>query len=354
MSASSSLLFSAAMEDPFADTMEMASPFAGHVDDFEIDIDIMDDQPGNVDNDFDLQDASPADATGEALPDADMMDDVPEVTVTDASQHETQPHLQSNGTFYSAQETYESEMVDEEFEEEGDAPIADTTADTEALPVETAPAEEAAAELTEPSKPAEDQPDTSLVNDSKTEEFVEQISSTAQESDIQQEQTHPEQLAEEEEEAEEHNLEGHPDTQDDTAETEHVEPDITSAEKEADSRSPAHPNNIAEATEQDHQTDLPHEAAPIPTEEKQASDAKDISAFLHSVKVLYQQSEISMFPPREGDSSETYFLQNEGLAYESVDHLFKECRAILGEHASASDTLVFDIESLGVQLNEVC
>ena len=36
MSASSSLLFPA-MEETFTDTMDMASPYAGHVDDFEID-----------------------------------------------------------------------------------------------------------------------------------------------------------------------------------------------------------------------------------------------------------------------------------------------------------------------------
>jgi hypothetical protein len=336
------------MEDPLADTMEMASPFAGHVDDFEIDIDIMDDQPGNVDNDFDLQDASPANATGEALPDADMMDDVPEVAVTDTSHHETQPHMQSNDTFYPAQETYESEMADEEYEEDGDASIADT----EALPVEIAPAENDPVGLVEPSKPAEDQPGTNLVNDSKTEEVGEQVSTTAQESDIQREESHPEQPTGEDEE--ERNLEGQPDTTDDAAETEHVNADITSDEKEAESHPPDHPDNIANVTEQDHQTDQPHEAAPEPSEEKQASDVKDTSAILHSVKVLYQGSEISMFPPREGDPSETYFLQDEGLAYETVDHLFKECRTILGEHASDSNSLVFDIDSLGIQLSEVC
>ncbi|QKX62075.1 uncharacterized protein TRUGW13939_09231 [Talaromyces rugulosus] len=351
MSAPSSLLFPAAMEDPFADTMEMASPFAGHVDDFEIDIDIMDDQPGNVDNDFDLQDASPANATGEALPDADMMDDVPEVAVTDTSHHETQPHMQSNDTFYPAQETYESEMADEEYEEDGDASIADT----ETLPVEIAPAENDPAGLVEPSKPAEDQTDTNLVNDSKTEEVGEQISTTAQESDVQREELYPQQPTgedDEEEKEEERNLEGQPDTKNDVAETEQVNADITTDEKEAESHSPDHPDNIADATEQDHLTDQPHEAALEPSEEKQASDVKDTSAILHSVKVLYQGSEISMFPPREGDASETYFLQDEGLAYETVDHLFKECRTILGEHASDSDSLVFDIDSLGIQLSE--
>ncbi|KAF5016198.1 hypothetical protein F66182_12196, partial [Fusarium sp. NRRL 66182] len=81
-------------------------------------------------------------------------------------------------------------------------------------------------------------------------------------------------------------------------------------------------------------------------------DSTEQTPYLHQVKVIYQESEISMFPPRTGNTSETYFLADEGLAHENIGRLFKECRTILGEHASSEDSLVFNIDSLGIELCE--
>lgn len=74
---------------------------------------------------------------------------------------------------------------------------------------------------------------------------------------------------------------------------------------------------------------------------------------LHPVKVYYQDNEISLFPPHEGDSSETFFLEDESLAYEPLGKLFESCREVLYEHVGENETLVLDIESLNLQLMEV-
>ncbi|PGH02806.1 hypothetical protein GX51_04418 [Blastomyces parvus] len=73
---------------------------------------------------------------------------------------------------------------------------------------------------------------------------------------------------------------------------------------------------------------------------------------LHPVKVLYQDSEISLFPPGENDPTETFFLQDEGLADAPIEELVRACRQVLGEHISEDEELILDIESLGLHLPE--
>ncbi|PGH03622.1 hypothetical protein AJ79_07314 [Helicocarpus griseus UAMH5409] len=76
------------------------------------------------------------------------------------------------------------------------------------------------------------------------------------------------------------------------------------------------------------------------------------SEALYPVKVLYQDNEISLFPPVESDPSETFFLQDEGLAYTPIGELVESCRQVLGEHISKDEELLVDIESLGLHLPE--
>ncbi|KAJ5901679.1 hypothetical protein N7495_002207 [Penicillium taxi] len=73
---------------------------------------------------------------------------------------------------------------------------------------------------------------------------------------------------------------------------------------------------------------------------------------LHPVKVSYQDSEISLFPPLEGDSAETFFLHDEDLAYSSVGILFESLRTVLMGSIAESDILVIDVDALGVQITE--
>ncbi|EEH15967.1 hypothetical protein PABG_06054 [Paracoccidioides brasiliensis Pb03] len=78
----------------------------------------------------------------------------------------------------------------------------------------------------------------------------------------------------------------------------------------------------------------------------------DRSGALHPVKVIYHESEVSLFPPEEGDLSDTFFLRDEGLAYAPIGELVEACRQVLGEHISKDEELIVDIESLGLHLPE--
>lgn len=329
----------------------MASPYNGHVDDFEIDIDIMEDQSANVDNDFDLQDATPDGASGEFSHDADMMEDIPEMTVTDTSTYNNDGNMQyTDNTFFTTQEPLESEMVDEEYE----------------VATETAPAafETFAAQQGEinPDEAAE------LVNDQQVkeeetkdeeqqivEEAVEEVQTIVEEV-VNQETTQegpdepkvdvPHIVAKPQvESATEHRPEN---PAEDIETVEEINEHTTVIEPGAENET------VAEAD--DLETGGLHDLPPR-GETEQAVETEHNSTehtlYIHPVKVIYQESEISMFPPRHGNTSETYFLADEGLAHENIDRLFKECRAILGDHASSEDSLVFHIDSLGIELSEV-
>lgn len=336
------------MDDPFTDTMDMASPYQGQVDDFEIDIDIMEDQPTVADNDFDLRDASPA---GDLPHDADMMEDAPEITVTEASHYNDDSNMQYATTFESNQESVESEMVDEEFENNDD-----TVAPPEpgAIPI---PPEESG--LVEETTTSMDGPPTheEIPSTSADEDKAGPVQTIpAQELDGQQtaEQDLNASKAAELHEVEtvtEHPSEHPVDNTDVSEQPTHLESNTAAAEDLAEARhaEEAHDAEIATPTGLPHTTDTHKEA-----EDERGPLAEPHVPYLHPVKVMYQESEISMFPPRDGDTSETYFLANEGLAHESIEKLLKECRTILGGHASPEDSLVFSIDSLGLELSEVC
>lgn len=75
---------------------------------------------------------------------------------------------------------------------------------------------------------------------------------------------------------------------------------------------------------------------------------------LHTVKVNYQDNEICLFPPTEDDNSETFFLQDVGLAHQSLDKLLSACREVLAGTIDDDDELVLDVASLGLHISEVC
>jgi hypothetical protein len=348
MNAASSLGLPA-LEDTFTDTMEMASPYNGHVDDFEIDIDIMEDQPANVDNDFDLQDATPDGASGGFTHDADMMDDVPETTVTDTSTYNNDGNMQyTDNTFSTTQEPFESEMVDEEYGE---------NTDSVPTPFETFPAsqgevkaEETVEVVNEQQVVEEERKDEEQQN---IEEFIEEAQTSAQEI------VHQRATEEEPNQAK-------------------VEVSQTVTEPQVDSATEHHSENLVEDTAEEineHNAVIQPDAENVTVEEVDAVEngglndlpltgeaeeavesehgSTEQTPYVHPVKVIYQESEISMFPPRRGNTSETYFLADEALSHENIERLFKECRTILGDHASSEDSLVFHIDSLGIELSEV-
>ena len=79
------------------------------------------------------------------------------------------------------------------------------------------------------------------------------------------------------------------------------------------------------------------------------------SAHVHPVVVLYQDNEISLFPPldSEDEHTNTYFLQNEQVAGDSIKVLFGALRSILGESISEQEELVLDINDLDLHISEV-
>jgi hypothetical protein len=76
--------------------------------------------------------------------------------------------------------------------------------------------------------------------------------------------------------------------------------------------------------------------------------------YLHPVKVIYQDSEICLFPPTHDDNSETFFLSDISLAFENLDKLLAACREVLAGTIGDDDELVLDVASLGLHICEVC
>ncbi|KAI9886852.1 MAG: hypothetical protein M1823_001351 [Watsoniomyces obsoletus] len=73
---------------------------------------------------------------------------------------------------------------------------------------------------------------------------------------------------------------------------------------------------------------------------------------LHPVTLHYGDEEMSLFPPRKNEGSETYFLQNASLAYASMTDVFRAMRLVLAQTIPEGDELEVAIESLGLYLNE--
>ena len=96
------------------------------------------------------------------------------------------------------------------------------------------------------------------------------------------------------------------------------------------------------AVRDDHETDLGN------------NDQQDPESYrpLHPVKVHYQDTDISLFPSHE-DGVETYFLQDEEVAYQSLNKMLASCRDVLAGSIGDHDEVVLDIPVLGLHISEV-
>ncbi len=90
---------------------------------------------------------------------------------------------------------------------------------------------------------------------------------------------------------------------------------------------------------------------PRPTEpqQEQAHEATTV----HPVVVIYQDAEISLFPPSDQSDSPTFFLHDEGLATGSIFDLLLACKEVLADSISEEDELELNIEELGLCISEV-
>ena len=77
--------------------------------------------------------------------------------------------------------------------------------------------------------------------------------------------------------------------------------------------------------------------------------------YVHPVVIVYQDTEISLFPPidQDGQHSTTYLLQDEQVAGESIKKLLGACRSILGDSITDHDELVISIDGLDLNISEV-
>ncbi|KAJ5161888.1 hypothetical protein N7492_007280 [Penicillium capsulatum] len=351
MTATSSLPL-AAMEAPAPeDSMEMASPYDRQADDFDIDIDLMEDHVSNMDSDMMGADdipitSQPSLFQNETNYDADMADESHEGSMVDADNiaeedYDVDVHFE---------ETYETEMLEDDQDETVDAAPSGVQPDvpepTQDVPVEEpvdTPIEESIQEAPViPDIPQEGpsveggEPEAPSQNDNILGESNE-LASAGPEN------------AQENEAAQSTINHDHVEPCDDTNQS--TEPN--SAHVEEQHVSPASPSEKPEAPEvKSHEIADEHakhaETHSVHETEDQGTDDES----LHPIKVLYQENEISLFPPLEGDSAETFFLHDENVAYDNVGVLFSSLRGVLLDNVAGNEVLVIDIDALGIQLTE--
>ncbi|KAL3481963.1 hypothetical protein BJX99DRAFT_253086 [Aspergillus californicus] len=369
------------------DNMEMASPYQGHADDFEIDIDLMEDQASNPDRDMTATDeymdnSHDTNYPHDGSPDEDMVDDAAEPSMIDADDYrETNQTVEMQ---YEEDQTYEAEMLEDEYDEDIDAPVPVQQQETEEQQkYDNATHENSAVS---PARIDEDlHADSKNISAGPFPESEPETANKSPESRLDAEWTV-----------------GSPDGQRpaeepvEISETSRLDPGNSESQEAATNTNnteqadivPAYDNNLQDITEEppklENEGEDSHEIQPSIDENKEAqiesheerqtdeSNAHEAEQNveqeaveevaegretadhppLHPVKVYYQDMEISLFPPREGDSSETFFLGDEGLAYESFGKLFESCREVLHDHINDNEVLVIDIEALNLQLIE--
>ncbi|KAJ5676705.1 uncharacterized protein N7477_002338 [Penicillium maclennaniae] len=333
------------------DSMEMASPYQANHDDFDIDLDLMEDQVSNMDSDMmgadDYPTSQPSLFNNDAINDADMVDEPSEGSMVDADDIVDED---DDVEVQDEEVTYEAEM------QEGDQPVA---VDAPVLPTiqvdvsanienQTNPPIQNALE-TVPQQVTQEgfggQPEMTPV-ENKPQEPILQASQPAASEEAQSEKPQ-QQSAEVDADGKVESLEETNEATESKASAAkeplaQVEPPTETLESLPVQASSAEADNESVGNSKTHTL--------LGTEHHGAHDHDDES--LHPVKVLYQGNEISLFPPLEGDSAETFFLHDEDVAYENVGRLFSSLREILLDNVAEHEVLVIDIDSLGIQIAE--
>ncbi|KAJ5642114.1 hypothetical protein N7490_006114 [Penicillium lividum] len=353
MTATSSLLPSG-MEIP-AEDLEMASPYQGQADDFDIDIDLMEDQVSNMDSDMmgadDFPNTSqPSLFQNDAADDADMVDEASEGSMVDADNLPDEDHdidVQYDDV------AYEAEMLEGDHNETADV-------DVPTINVETTPtienndlsqiAPETATELNTDGQEAQSLPPVTLPAETDQQKTVVQepqvLKETVPVENVENVQNEPVQAVESAEPIADNDNTEVGERTNETAEITIPGPEVqhTPDHSVENLETPKAAAPSADPTAVEHEeTYVSNE-----TEHENVHDEES----LHTVKVIYQDNEISLFPPLEGDSAETFFLHDEDVAYDHVSRLFSSLREVLLDNIAEHDTLVIDIDSLGIQLTE--
>ena len=90
-------------------------------------------------------------------------------------------------------------------------------------------------------------------------------------------------------------------------------------------------------------------------ESKSEPDRTNDPHSVHPVIMIYQSNEMSLFPPVDQDTeeSQTYFLDDESYATESLGTLFEHCRSVLADSINDTEELEIKIPELGLAITEV-
>lgn len=362
--------------------MEMASPYQGQADDFDIDIDLMEDHASNMDSDMvgaeDYQNTSHPSLFHDANNDADMADEPSEGSMVDADNFADEDHdieVQDENV------TYEADMLEGDQDEDiveavptiqiEDSTISNNDETQEIGQVDQVdqtvpePTEEAIGSaqlapeihpepvhLDEETKVLHHEPGPETELEQHEQEDSLELGPSAQEQAEKSTEVHAApagaqvdgqgQVEETDGETEHQGVktEPHPDNQEASVTESAETPQVAETQP---SSAPA-VNQIADHSEpQEAEHDAAHHDQVHGTDENES---------LHPVKVIYQDNEICLFPPLEGDSAETFFLHDEDVAYESVSKLFSSLRDVLMDNVAYDEVLVIDIDSLGIQLTE--
>ncbi|KAJ5259449.1 hypothetical protein N7478_012430 [Penicillium angulare] len=354
MTTASSLLHSA-MDIPAGEDLEMASPYQGQTDDFDIDIDLMEDHASNMDSDMmgadDFPNTSqPSLFQNEATDDDDMVDEPSEGSMVDV---EDLPDGDNDIDVHFEEVTYEADMLEGGHEEPVDAILptifieASTTAEPQINePTQIAPE---TTELIEKEQDAHGVAPPSIALEVEKQEPADQqqtISLEASKVDVGlTEEVQPPEIPQPSVDHDQ-NKEATEQTNE-VIENENVVSEEHDHSNQLVGNLEAPPSPPAQAEALSAEPHAPCEPEPQGTHEGVHEDET-----LHPVKVIYQENEISLFPPLEGDSAETFFLHDEDTAYDNFDKLFESLRDVLLDNIAENDVLVIDIDSLGIQITE--
>ncbi|CAG7918938.1 unnamed protein product [Penicillium olsonii] len=350
------------------DSMEMASPYMGQADDFDIDIDLMEDHNSNMDSDMMGADefSQPHEPVNEAILDADMADDPSEGSMVDADNYVQEDH---DIDVQSQEEPFEAEMTEGDQVEttapeisvidvSTSAPIEPTTGDVPnpiqeepvlveqtshvvpedpSVQTEAVPSEPPAPVQEEVGGPAEDKEQQAEPSTSDDDELAEPPTETLHLAGAQNDS--------EKEPSKEANETDQPASS--PKNTNASQEDIAGNQEQASTET--HPDPVSTQAEVQSAPEVKQQGG---TETQPSHPETAPHETLHPVKIIYQENEIALFPPFEGDSAETFFLHDEDVAYESVAQLFKALRQVLQGNVADNEVLIIDVDTLGIQMTE--
>ncbi|KGO38751.1 Uncharacterized protein family UPF0646 [Penicillium expansum] len=347
------------------DSMEMASPYQGPADDFDIDIDLMEDHVSNMDSDMMGADeftstSQPNELNNDAIYDADMADEPSEGSMIDADNYADEDN---DIDVQFEEEPYEEEMIETDEAEAVNipAPVIHLEPAGSNGDATSTIKEDATVTTAEPLEAATQGPSGSVefapVQDEAQASGVEGLDMQAQLNTVGDDG-----LAEEPSETViSPETGGHTENSELSEEANKIsqsavsETEVTQVPNEDPETS-----QIKHSAEDSHDDDDAHlEAQPVSEgnhsvvgEDASLQQVTYIDEPLHPVKILYQDCEIALFPPLEGDLADTFFIEDEALAYENIGQIFKALREVLQKTMAGNEVLVIDIDTLGIQMTE--